>query len=58
VIQNFGALEEAVVRNFTGQILSGLDYLHRQQIIHNDLKCGNCLLTEGNQLSAHMHTLS
>jgi serine/threonine protein kinase len=47
VIKNFGALEEPVVRNFTSQILSGLDYLHRNRVIHNDLKCATCLLTEG-----------
>jgi len=42
-----GPLRENVVRRFTRQICSGLDYLHIRNVIHRDVKSANVLV--GNQ---------
>jgi len=44
LLKNYGAFEEALVRNFVRQILQGLNYLHEQEIIHRDIKGGNILV--------------
>ncbi|KAF8522265.1 Pkinase-domain-containing protein [Hysterangium stoloniferum] len=44
LLKNYGAFEEALVRNFVRQILQGLDYLHERDIIHRDIKGGNILV--------------
>eukprot|EP00292_Cryptomonas_paramecium_P010990 CAMPEP_0113713272 /NCGR_PEP_ID=MMETSP0038_2-20120614/31901_1 /TAXON_ID=2898 /ORGANISM="Cryptomonas paramecium" /LENGTH=324 /DNA_ID=CAMNT_0000639983 /DNA_START=106 /DNA_END=1077 /DNA_ORIENTATION=- /assembly_acc=CAM_ASM_000170 len=44
VLSRFGAFEDLVVRKYTRQILTGLEYLHRHCIVHRDIKCANCLL--------------
>lgn len=44
-----GTLNEEVIRAYTREILYGLRYLHRNGIIHCDLKCKNVLLgSDGN----------
>eukprot|EP00760_Papus_ankaliazontas_P013322 PhM_4_TR15690/c2_g5_i1/m.54430 len=45
LIQNFGALQENTVVQFTHQILRGLAYLHRNAICHGDVKGGNILVS-------------
>ncbi|CAM8915696.1 unnamed protein product [Rhodiola kirilowii] len=39
-----GAITEAVVRNFTRHILSGLAYLHGKKTVHRDIKGANLLV--------------
>lgn len=44
LLNNYGAFEEALVRNFVRQILTGLNYLHERGIIHRDIKGANILV--------------
>ncbi|KAJ6540600.1 kinase-like domain-containing protein [Mycena capillaripes] len=44
LLRNYGAFEEPLVKNFTRQILEGLNYLHERDIIHRDLKGTNLLV--------------
>lgn len=44
VREHCGAITEAVVRNFTRHILSGLAYLHGRKTIHRDIKGANLLV--------------
>ncbi|CAG8544818.1 1019_t:CDS:10 [Diversispora eburnea] len=46
MINNYGPLEETLVRSFVRQILSGLSYLHDKEIIHRDIKGANILVDE------------
>jgi mitogen-activated protein kinase kinase kinase len=41
IIDRFGPIKENLTRLYTKQILSGLDYIHRRQIVHCDIK-GKC----------------
>ena len=40
-----GALKVSVVKDFSAQLLSGLDFCHNHRIIHRDLKPQNLLIT-------------
>eukprot|EP01127_Copromyxa_protea_P009468 TRINITY_DN2242_c0_g1_i1.p1 TRINITY_DN2242_c0_g1~~TRINITY_DN2242_c0_g1_i1.p1 ORF type:complete len:350 (-),score=30.98 TRINITY_DN2242_c0_g1_i1:156-1205(-) len=44
LIDRFGPIKENLTRLYTRQILSGLDYIHRRQIVHCDIKGANILI--------------
>ncbi|XBW38207.1 hypothetical protein QEN19_003798 [Hanseniaspora menglaensis] len=48
MLSSYGPLEESLVRSFTKQILVGISYLHRKNVIHRDIKGANILIdTQG-----------
>ncbi|XP_057994005.1 mitogen-activated protein kinase kinase kinase YODA isoform X2 [Hevea brasiliensis] len=44
LLQEYGQFGEIAIRNFTQQILSGLNYLHAKNTVHRDIKGANILL--------------
>lgn len=45
-LKAFGAFPEKLVASFCIKILSGLEYLHQNQVVHCDLKAANILTTK------------
>lgn len=45
-LKAFGAFPEKLVASFCSKILSGLSYLHENQVVHCDLKAANILTTK------------
>ncbi|KAM0855682.1 hypothetical protein ACQ4PT_049619 [Festuca glaucescens] len=44
LLRDYGPFKEPVIRNYTGQILSGLAYLHGKNTVHRDIKGANILV--------------
>jgi len=44
LLDKFGDLSEDLVRNYTRQLLLGLEYLHHNGIAHRDIKAANVLI--------------
>jgi len=44
-MKSTGALSEATAVQVLNQVLCGLDYLHRERLVHRDIKSGNVLVT-------------
>jgi len=50
LLMRFGPLEEAVIKIYTRQILSGLAYLHAQRTVHRDVKGANLLVEKSGRI--------
>eukprot|EP00854_Cymbomonas_tetramitiformis_P005976 gene5976-7182_t len=44
LLMKFGPFSEKVIRMYTQQLLQGLEFLHRHQIMHRDIKGANLLV--------------
>jgi len=44
LLNKFVKFEEKLVKVYIRQIIEGLNYLHKNDIIHRDLKCSNILV--------------
>ena len=46
IIKRFGPFSETLVAVYIKQVLIGLDYLHKQGVVHRDIKGANILTTK------------
>lgn len=46
LLDQFGALSDAMTRKYTEQVLEGLTYLHANRVIHRDVKSKNILVDD------------
>lgn len=46
LLVNFGPFSDRRIAGYTKQILNGLVYLHKERVIHRDIKGGNILIDD------------
>ncbi|CAF1031276.1 unnamed protein product [Rotaria sordida] len=49
-LSKFGQFQEPVIRNYTRQLLEGLQYLHENHILHRDIKSANILVNSRGEI--------
>ncbi|CAF1245691.1 unnamed protein product [Adineta steineri] len=49
-LAKFGQFQEPVIRNYTRQLLEGLQYLHENHILHRDIKSANILVNSRGEI--------
>ncbi|UJR22105.1 hypothetical protein I4U23_025170 [Adineta vaga] len=49
-LSKFGQFHETVIRNYTRQLLEGLQYLHENHILHRDIKSANILVNSRGEI--------
>ncbi|KAH7388429.1 hypothetical protein KP509_16G075000 [Ceratopteris richardii] len=49
-LRNYRCFGDHMIRNYTKQILLGLNYLHQKRTIHRDIKCANILVDVSGQV--------
>ncbi|KAL5215986.1 hypothetical protein ABZP36_007387 [Zizania latifolia] len=50
LLREYGPFKEPVIRNYTGQILCGLAYLHGRNTVHRDIKGANILVSPNGEV--------
>ncbi|KAF2292070.1 hypothetical protein GH714_007327 [Hevea brasiliensis] len=50
LLQEYGALKDPVIQNYTRQILCGLAYLHGRNTVHRDIKGANILVDPNGEI--------
>ncbi|CAF3198590.1 unnamed protein product [Rotaria sp. Silwood2] len=49
-LSKFGPFQEQVIKNYTRQLLEGLQYLHENHILHRDIKSANILVNSRGEI--------
>lgn len=50
IYQNFKQIKEPEIAYICGEILKGLDYMHKKKKIHRDLKSDNILMNKKGEI--------